>query len=75
MVAATRVRAGEESDRPPSRNLTERTARKVENDSAGLPIGVQVVARHWHEEVALAVMAVLEEHFRAQPDFPAQPTI
>jgi len=29
--------------------------------SEGLPIGVQVVARPWREDVALAVAQVLEE--------------
>lgn len=75
VVAATRVREGEESDRAPSRDRIERAARNVERGSAGLPVGVQVVARHWREDVALAVMAALEEHFRAQPDYPARPAI
>jgi fatty acid amide hydrolase len=74
-VAATRVRPGEESDRPPGRDLAERAARKTEWGSVGLPVGVQVAARHWREDVALAVMAALEEHFRVQPDYPAQPPI
>jgi len=75
VVAATRVRAGEETDRPASRDLVERTARKVETGSAGLPVGVQVVARHWREDVALGLMGVLEDHFRAQPSYPQQPPI
>jgi hypothetical protein len=65
-----RVRAGEESDRPPSRDLVERTARKVEKGSAGLPVGVQVAARHWREDIVLAVMSALEEYFRQQSDYP-----
>ncbi len=75
VVAATRVRAGEESDQPPSKDLVERAARAVEAGSAGMPIDVQVVARHWREDVVLAVMATLEDHFRAQPDYPAQPPV
>ena len=75
MVAATRVRPGEESDRPPSRDPVERAARAVEEGSAGLPVGVQVVARHWREDVALAVMAALEAHFRNRPDYPARPPL
>jgi fatty acid amide hydrolase len=73
VVAATRVRAGEESDRRPSRDNVERTARRVEAGSAGLPVGVQVAARHWREDITLAVMAALEEHFRGRPDYPTQP--
>jgi fatty acid amide hydrolase len=72
VVAATRVRAGEESDRTPGKDTAERTARAVEAGSAGLPVGVQVVARHWREDVALALMTALEEQFRMQPDCPAR---
>jgi fatty acid amide hydrolase len=75
VAAATRVRAGEESDRAPSRDLVERAARIVETGSAGLPVGVQVVARHWREDVVLAVMGALEEHFRKQPEYPGRPPI
>lgn len=70
VVAATRVGQGEESDRPMSRDIVERTALEVEVNSAGLPVGVQVVARHWREDVALAVMAALESYFKARPDYP-----
>jgi fatty acid amide hydrolase len=75
VVAATRVRADEESDRPKSRDLIERAACNVEAGSAGLPVGVQVVARHWRENVVLAIMAVLEDHFRRQPDYPHWPPL
>lgn len=70
VVAASRVRPGEETDRPHSLDLMERTALRVEAGSAGLPVGVQVVAPHWRDETALAVMAALEEHFRAAGDSP-----
>jgi fatty acid amide hydrolase len=69
VVAATRVRPGEESDRPASRDPIEQASRAVEVGSTGLPVGVQVVARHWREDVALAVMAALEGHFRRQADY------
>jgi fatty acid amide hydrolase len=74
-VAATRIRPGEESDRPESRDLVERAAQQTEKGSAGLPVGVQVVARHWREEIVLSVMGLLEEHFSKQPDYPARPPI
>jgi len=70
VVPITRVRPGEESDRAPSGDLIIRDARKVEVGSAGLPVGLQVAARHWREDVVLAVMAELEAHFRTQPDYP-----
>jgi fatty acid amide hydrolase len=75
VVPATRVRAGEESDRPESKDWVERAAKQVEMNSAGLPVGVQVVARHWREDVALAIMYALEAHFRAQPDYPTRPLL
>jgi fatty acid amide hydrolase len=50
----------------------ERAARAAESDSAGLPVGVQVVARHWREDVLLAVMAALERHFEKVPDYPVE---
>jgi fatty acid amide hydrolase len=72
VVAATRVRPGEESNRSPGRDLVELAAQRVEKGSAGLPIGVQVCALPWREDVVLAAMGALEEHFAAQPDYPAR---
>ncbi len=73
VVAAGRVRMGEESDRQPSKDKAEQTALQMEKGSAGLPVGVQVVARHWREDIALAVMGVLESHFKTQADYPTLP--
>jgi fatty acid amide hydrolase len=70
VVAATRVREGEESDRSTGKDFIQQAALHVEQGSVGLPVGVQVVARHWREDVVLSVMATLEQHFRAQPDYP-----
>ncbi len=75
VLPATRVRIGEESDRPASRDIVACAAREVETGSAGLPIGVQVMARHWREDVVLAVMSALEQAFRAQPDYPLRPPL
>ena len=72
-VAATRVRAGEETDRPRSMDRVERAARETEVGSAGLPVGVQVAARHWREDIVLAVMAALEQEFSKRPDYPSRP--
>ncbi|MBI3837135.1 MAG: amidase [Planctomycetia bacterium] len=73
VVPATRVRSGEESDRPTSRDIVDRAASRVEAESAGLPVGVQVAAKPWREDVVLAVMAALESHFESQSDFPRTP--
>ena len=70
VVAATRVREDEESDRVTGWQIVERQARKVERGSAGLPVGVQVVARHWREDVLLSLMRALEEHFGRRDDYP-----
>jgi fatty acid amide hydrolase len=72
VVSITRVREGEESDRPPSFDFSERTARQAERGAAGLPLGVQVAARHWREDIVLAVMAALENRFRETPDYPRE---
>ena len=73
VVSTTRVRPDEESDRKVTRDMADITARAVERGSSGLPIGVQVVARHWREDVVLAVMAALEHRFQSSPDYPANP--
>lgn len=70
VVPATRTRPGEESDRRRSDDWVEQAAVRVERNSAGLPVGVQVVARNFREDVALAIMFALEEHFRRQPEYP-----
>lgn len=75
VVSTTRVRPGEESDRNASGDIADITAQQVERGSAGLPIGVQVVARHWQDHVALSVMAALEAHFRETEEYPLQPEV
>lgn len=74
-VPATRVRPDEESVRVVHRDVVDRAARHVEQNSTGLPIGVQIVARHWREDVVLHVMRTLEEHFRQTPLFPFHPDL
>ncbi len=70
IVPLTRVRDGEEVGRQPSKDLVEEMARKVEEHSAGLPIGVQIVARPWREHVALAAMSAIEHVARTRQDYP-----
>ncbi|HEX9006221.1 MAG TPA: amidase, partial [Bacteroidota bacterium] len=73
VVPATRVRKGEEEARRDARDLIEKAAKRVEQESAGLPVGVQVVARPWMDHTALAVMHLLQEKLRGRPDYPATP--
>jgi fatty acid amide hydrolase len=61
VVPATRVRAGEETDRAPSNDKMDRAACETERGSAGLPVGVQVAARPWREDVVLAGLKVIEQ--------------
>ena len=73
VVPVTRVQPGEESGRRSGRDAMERAAQLADRGSAGLPVGVQVVARPWHEHVALAAMRSIWEAMRTRPDFPDQP--
>jgi fatty acid amide hydrolase len=75
VVPFTRVHQGEDLGRPPSRDLVVKAARNVELGSAGLPVGVQVVARPWCEHRALAVMSVLETGARQRADYPDLPPL
>jgi fatty acid amide hydrolase len=73
VVPFTRVAQGEAVGRSRSRDTLENAAYKTEMGSEGLPIGVQVIARPWREDVALVLMAVLESASRERRDFPKTP--
>lgn len=73
VTPVTRVRPGEESDRADSKDRCVRAARDVERGSAGLPVGVQVVAPHWREDVVLAVMETIEAQVVRDPGYPTRP--
>jgi fatty acid amide hydrolase len=75
VVPVTRVLPDEQDGRPKSHDLALATARQVDQGSVGLPIGVQVVARHWREDVVLAVMQALESALSGRPDYPGRPPI
>jgi fatty acid amide hydrolase len=66
VVAASRVRVGEESDR-----VGPGAEQSVERESVGLPVGVQVAARPWREDIVLAIMEALEEDFARGDDYPS----
>ena len=70
-VSVTRVRAGEEGNRPKTRDSVIKAIAAAEKGSRGLPLGVQVVARHWREDIVLKVMQALEEDFRGTEDYPS----
>ena len=73
VVPVTRVRDDEARPRRAGRDAAQRAAATVERDSAGLPVGVQVVARRWREDLVLAVMAALERAVSPNGDYPLHP--
>jgi fatty acid amide hydrolase len=71
-VPVTKVQRDEaHRDRP--RDRLESMAAKVDQGSAGLPIGVQVVARPYREDLVLAAMRAIEDEARKDADFPKTP--
>jgi fatty acid amide hydrolase len=70
VVASSRVRADEQEERTPSRDRVFDQARKTDINSSGLPVGVQVLAPAWREDVVLAVMGLLENAFEQVADYP-----
>ncbi len=72
VVPATRVCADEEHTSR-SRDVVDRSFARVETGSAGLPIGIHVAARWWREDLTLAVMKRLEDHFQQAATFPRTP--
>lgn len=71
-LSISKIRPGEDAPRPSSADLVIRQARRAEHGSAGLPIGVQVAALPWREDVALAVMRTLEAAFQDRADYPGR---
>jgi fatty acid amide hydrolase len=60
VVSTTTVREDEQTGRSKSRDRVLQQAAAVDAGSTGLPVGVQVIARPWREDIVLAVMAALE---------------
>lgn len=71
-MPVTRVRA-DETARPQLLDRLDRVAASAEADSAGLPIGVQVVTRPYQETLLLAVMSSIEMVVRDTDDYPVAP--
>ena len=74
IVPVTRVQAAETSwDGPRPLDSLSRRCAQVLRGAAGLPVGVQVAARPYREDVALAVMAAIEARVQGAADFPRTP--
>ena len=70
VVPLTRVRAGEEVSGRRSFDVVERAAHATEKGSIGLPVAVQIIARPWREDIALAALSAVETAARRKSDFP-----
>lgn len=73
-VSVSTVRA-DEVPRSEAKDRLERKARRVEEGSAGLPLGVQVVAKPYAEHVVLRLMGIIEARASVQSGFPKLPRV
>jgi fatty acid amide hydrolase len=74
IVPVTRVSAAEtEWAGPQPSDTLSRHCQSALRGAAGLPVGVQVVARPYREDVALAVMGAIEARVHSAADFPRTP--
>jgi fatty acid amide hydrolase len=76
IVPVTRVTPEEARPQGSSRkrDRVEKKQADIEAGSAGLPVGVQVVARPWQEDRVLRIMELVEAYACLQEGFPRTPT-
>jgi fatty acid amide hydrolase len=72
VVPVTRVRP-DETTRSAGIDALERRASKVDAQSRGLPVGVQIVARPWQDAFVLSVMRAVESRVSRDDLFPRTP--
>jgi len=72
VVPVTRVH-GAEARRDRARGQLGRLARRIDEQSAGLPVGVQVVSPPWTERSTLELMRAIEGNVSGDVDFPKTP--
>jgi fatty acid amide hydrolase len=73
VVPVTRVGGGETRRPHVGSDLLSRHARKIDAQSAGLPVGVQVVGRAWRDGEVLAAMMAIESEVKHDDDYPVTP--
>ena len=73
VVPVTRVSEAEANGSKSNGDRVERGVARVTAEGAGLPVGVQVIARPYREDLALAVMAAIEGAVRHRHDYPVTP--
>jgi fatty acid amide hydrolase len=72
VVPVTRVH-GAEARRDRVKGQLGRLARRIDEQSAGLPVGVQLVAPPWRERTLLSLMAAIERNVSGDVDYPRTP--
>lgn len=72
IVPVSVVRESEVGSYPVTDRISKKTAR-LERESVGLPVGVQVVARPYREHVLLSVMAAIEAGVQGDREVPVTP--
>jgi fatty acid amide hydrolase len=72
VVPVTRVH-GAEARRDTARGRLGRLLRRVDEQSAGLPVGVQVVARPWQDRTVVALLQAIADNVKSDVDFPRTP--
>jgi fatty acid amide hydrolase len=73
VVPVTTVRQDEQTSVVRGRDPMERAAADAERGSAGLPIGVQIMARPYRDDVVLALLAAIEKSAKDAPRTPIDP--
>ena len=74
-LALTRVQPGEDRPLASSRDQVLQQASAGQSGSVGLPVGVQVSALPWREDIVLALLRRLEEAASGWPDYPCGATL
>jgi fatty acid amide hydrolase len=73
IVPVTRVQLEETTGYEGGNDRIAKKTATILSGSEGLPIGVQVVAKPYREEVMLAVMAAIESRVKGLEGFPTTP--
>lgn len=64
VATVSKVKRQEAVGRKMTADLAVRTASKIETNSAGLPLGVQIAARPWNEHIVIALIDKLHRNVR-----------
>jgi fatty acid amide hydrolase len=73
VVPITRVRSDETNSYDGGEDRIAKKVRSIMEGSAGLPVGVQVVAKPFHEHTLLAVMSAIESRVKTNEGYPVTP--